>query len=95
MFLSGSFHDLAIEHFHGSNDHLTGGGGDNDIVHHAALGSLIGIVELALILFDQLGALLGRGLTEDDVGGTLGAHNGDFGRGPCIDDIRAQILAAR
>ena len=94
MFLSGSFHDLAIEHLHGSDDHLTGGGGDDDIIHHAALGSLVGVIELVLVLLDQLGALLGGGLAEDDIGSTLGSHYGDLGGGPGVNDIGAQILAA-
>ena len=100
MLLGGAILALAGEHIKGADQTLTGLIGFDHVVDVTEAGGYIGssghLGVLGSLLLLHSHGILGTFdiLAEDDVGGTVGAHNGDLGGGPGQNHVGTQVFGA-
>src|SRR5579863_8808018 len=89
---------LGLKHFQGLNQLLPRLAWLDHSVHVTALSSDVGVskavAEFFYFLLPGLGTVLGavEFAFVNNVHGALGAHDGDFGRGPGVVYIRSDVL---
>eukprot|EP00123_Amoebidium_parasiticum_P013138 comp21793_c0_seq1/m.30974 comp21793_c0_seq1/g.30974 ORF comp21793_c0_seq1/g.30974 comp21793_c0_seq1/m.30974 type:complete len:426 (+) comp21793_c0_seq1:206-1483(+) len=92
VLLGGVLLGLPLQDLEVLADALAGGGRLDDVINKPSGSSGEGCAQGRLVLALLCSQVLGP--TEDNGHGTLGTHDGNFGRGPCVVGVTAQVLGA-